>query len=58
LLILGPILWVAALVVVAYVVREGRSVGIALLVLAGSLLLAMVTLLLGRWRRVRNERRP
>jgi hypothetical protein len=49
LLIVGPLLWLASLVVVAFVVHHGDSVGYALLVLAASFALALPTL---AWMRV------
>jgi hypothetical protein len=49
LLIVGPLLWVGSLVVVAFVVHHGDSVGYALLVLAASFALALPTL---AWMRV------
>jgi uncharacterized membrane protein (UPF0136 family) len=55
---LGPLLWVAAVVAVAYVVHQGEAIGIALLVLAGALLVAVVVLVPMRIRRVRMERKP
>jgi hypothetical protein len=43
-------------VAVAWVVHEGRSVGIALIALGAALLVSLVTLLPMRARRVRQER--
>jgi hypothetical protein len=58
LLIIGPLLWVGALVAVSYVVRKGDAVGIALLVLAAALLLALAVLVPMRLRRIHDERKP
>jgi uncharacterized membrane protein YbhN (UPF0104 family) len=55
-LLLGPLLWVAALVVLAVVVRQGDSVLIALAVLAAAMLIGLVVLLPMRIGRVRRER--
>jgi hypothetical protein len=57
LFIIGPLLWVGAAVTVAYVVHHGEAIGIALIVLAASSLLALVTLLPMRAGRVRAERK-
>ena len=54
----GPLLWLAAVVVVAYVVHHGEAIGIALLVLGGSLLVAVVFLVPMRILRIRMERKP
>jgi Na+/melibiose symporter-like transporter len=56
LFLLGPLLWVVALVVLAFVVRQLNTVGIALLVLASSLVLALVLLGWARIARAREER--
>jgi hypothetical protein len=58
LFILGPLLWVAAVVAVAYVVHHGEAIGIALLVLAGALVVAVVFLVPMRIWRIRMERKP
>jgi hypothetical protein len=55
---LGPLLWVAAVVAVAYVVHHGEAIGIALLILGGALLVALAVLVPMRIRRVRMERKP
>jgi hypothetical protein len=49
LLIVGPLLWLASLVLVAFVVHRGDSVEYALLVLAASFALALPVL---AWMRV------
>jgi hypothetical protein len=54
---LGPLVWVVGLLLVAYVVHHGDSVGIALIVLGGSVLISLAMLLPMRARRVRMERR-
>jgi peptidoglycan/LPS O-acetylase OafA/YrhL len=56
LLIIGPALWVAAAVVLAYVVHHTEAVWIALVVLAAAFLVALVALVPMRMRRVRAER--
>ena len=56
LVILGPLAWLVAIVVVAIVIHQANSVGIALLIVVGSFLLALVILLPMRARRVREER--
>jgi uncharacterized membrane protein YoaK (UPF0700 family) len=56
-LLLGPVVWVVALVVLAVVVREGDSVELALLVALASLLIAVVYLAPQRILRTRRERR-
>jgi hypothetical protein len=53
--IAGPFLWVASLLVVGYVIRHGREVGIALVVLAAAFLVALAFLIPMRMRRVREE---
>jgi hypothetical protein len=53
--LLGPLLWLVALIVVAFVVRQGRAVGVALLVTAATFLLATLILVPLRRRRVREE---
>lgn len=53
---LGPLLWVVALIAVAYVVHDGNAVGTAILVLAGSVAFAALVLVPMRMRRVRAER--
>jgi hypothetical protein len=54
--IAGPFLWVASLLVVDYVVRHGREVGLALVVLGLSFLVSLAFLLPMRMRRVREEK--
>lgn len=56
--IAGPILWVASLIVVDYVVRDGREIGVALVVLGLSFLVSLVFLVPMRMRRVREEETP
>lgn len=53
---LGPLLWVAAIVVVAIGLKRGSSVEIALIVLGGSLLVSLAILLPMRWLRIRSDR--
>jgi Flp pilus assembly protein TadB len=55
--IIGPALWVAAAVVLAYVVHHTEAVWIALVVLAGAFLVALAALVPMRIRRVRAERK-
>src|SRR4051794_28092221 len=50
LFLLGPVLWVAGLVVVAVVVRRSDVIGLALIVLAVSFLLGAISLLAMRTR--------
>ena len=52
---IGPLLWVGAVIAVAYTVRHGEAVAIALLVLVAAALVAVVTLLPMRARRAREE---
>lgn len=56
LFIIGPLLWVGGIVAVAYSVHHGEAIGIALAVLGAALLIALLSLLPMRWRRVRAER--
>jgi hypothetical protein len=56
LFIIGPALWVVAAVLIALVVHRTEAVGIALIVLAATLLVALVALLGMRAQRVRAER--
>jgi hypothetical protein len=58
LFIVGPILWLAAVVLIDIVVRNGRDVGIALLVSSVSFAVALACLLPMRMRRVRQEAEP
>jgi hypothetical protein len=51
----GPILWVGSFLVVDFVVQHGREVGLALIILAASFLLALACLIPMRMRRVREE---
>ena len=55
--IFGPLLWVVALVVLAFVTRKLNTVGIALLVLGASFAAALVLLGWTRIARGREERR-
>lgn len=55
LFITGPMLWVASFLIVDYVVRHGREVGLALIILSASFMLALVCLIPMRMRRVREE---
>jgi membrane protein implicated in regulation of membrane protease activity len=56
LLIIGPLLWVGGGILVAIAVHHGDAIEIGLVVLAAALLLAFVTLLPMRRRRLRDER--
>lgn len=56
--ITGPVLWVISLLVVDYVVRHGRSILIALIVLGFSFLVSLAFLIPMRMRRVREEETP
>ena len=56
-LVLGPILWLASLVVVAWQFASGRTIQLALLVLVASFLLWLVVLVLLREARRRQEGR-
>lgn len=56
--IAGPILWVASLIVVDYVVRDGREIGVALVILGLSFLVSLAFLVPMRMRRVREEEAP
>ena len=53
----GPLLWVIALDVVAFLVRETNLIGVALLISGASFAIAFVVLLLLRAARRREERR-
>jgi hypothetical protein len=55
--VLGPVLWLVALVVVGMLVRLTRFVEIGLLVAAGSVVVSLLLLLLLRGDRQRQERR-
>jgi Kef-type K+ transport system membrane component KefB len=57
-LLAGPVLWIAALVVLGYVVRQRDAVGIALLVTAASFAVSIVVLVPTRLRRRREEEAP
>ena len=56
-LILGPILWLAALIVVAATVHRTSAIEIGLLVTLGTFVLSLLALSFLRSRRVRQERR-
>ncbi|MGE5407779.1 MAG: hypothetical protein ACM3NV_04125 [Syntrophothermus sp.] len=53
--LIGPILWLGLFLVIDYVVRHGREVGLALIILAASFLLALACLIPMRMKRVREE---
>ena len=55
LLLAGPLLWAASLIVVAYALRYGEVVEIALGVVVVSFLVSIVVLVPMRRRRVREE---
>ena len=54
--VLGPLLWLVAIVVVAVVVDRTRAIEIGLLVSALAFVVALVVVSIGRQRRVREER--
>jgi hypothetical protein len=54
--ILGPLLWVAALIVVSLLVREQDAIETGLLFAGGAFVVAIVMLLPQRMLRVRSER--
>ena len=54
-LLAGPVLWLASLLVVAFVVGAGNEVGIALLITGGAFAISVPAFLLARRRRVRDE---
>jgi hypothetical protein len=56
-LVLGPLLWFAAFVVVAIVVVQTYAVELGMLITAGAFAVSFVTLILLRWTREREERR-
>jgi uncharacterized RDD family membrane protein YckC len=56
-LIVGPILWLVALIVVAVVVKNTRAIGVGLVVVVGSCLIAIVVLNVLLSARRREERR-
>ena len=58
LFIVGPILWLAAFVLIDLTVRQGRDIGVALLVCGVSFAVALVWLIPMRIRRVRQETEP
>lgn len=56
-IVLGPLLWVIALIVAAWLFAYSWAIQLALLVTLASFLLALVVLSLMRQGRVRQERR-
>jgi hypothetical protein len=58
LFIVGPILWLAALVLIDLTVRNGRDIGVALVVCGVSFAVALVWLIPMRMQRVRQEAEP
>ena len=54
-LLAGPLLWLASLLVVAFVVEQLDAVGVALLITAVSIAILIPAMLLARRRRVRDE---
>ena len=54
-LVLGPLLWLAALVVVAVLLRRTSAIELGLLIALGSFVLALVVVLLLRIGREREE---
>jgi len=57
-LLAGPLLWLAALVIVAIVAGETDLIWLGLVIAGGSFLLAAVFLLLARAHRLKEEREP
>lgn len=57
-LISGPIIWLAALVVLAVVVNRANVVGIALLILIATLLVSVALLVPSRRRAIRDREEP
>jgi uncharacterized membrane protein YraQ (UPF0718 family) len=55
LLLAGPLLWLVSLIAVAYVLKYGETVGIALGIVAISFLVSSVVLSWMRTQRVREE---
>lgn len=58
LFIAGPVLWVAALIVIAFALKYGEVVQLALVVVLVSFLVAIAVLVPARRRRVREEENP
>ena len=56
-IVFGPLLWVVGLVIVAVVVHKFDAVELGVLIVFGSILLAVPILMLGRVARRREERR-
>ncbi len=56
-LVLGPILWLAALVLVAWVVDKTDAIALGLAVLAGSFVIAVIVLSCVYVARLRQEKR-
>jgi hypothetical protein len=56
-LVLGPLLWLSALLVVAVVVRRTSAIELGLLIVLGSMVLASIVVGLCRIGRGREERR-
>jgi drug/metabolite transporter (DMT)-like permease len=56
-IVIGPLLWVVAFVVTAWLVKHGDAIGVALLVTSVSFLLALLVLLVLRGGRRHEERR-
>jgi hypothetical protein len=58
LFLVGPLLWLVALVVVAYITKHRDAIEYALVILAASFAVSFVPLGLLRAARVREEREP
>jgi hypothetical protein len=58
LFLVGPVLWLAALVVVAYVTKHRDAIEYALVILVASFALSLLPLSALRAVRVREEREP
>jgi hypothetical protein len=56
-LVLGPVLWLVALLLVALLVHHTDAIEVGLLLTAGSVAVAALVLSVLRWRRRREERR-
>jgi ABC-type Na+ efflux pump permease subunit len=56
-LILGPVLWVVALILVAWIFHFGWAIQIGLLVTLATFVLSLAALSFLRWRREKERRR-
>jgi len=57
LLLTGPLLWLAALMGVAFVVVSGNTIGVAIAIAGAAFVIASVLVAVARIRRVARERR-